>query len=55
VKNNAQTLETVFAGVSAGKHTIMVWRLDDNVVVQKTVAGATPIPIMYLGSSRKRR
>jgi hypothetical protein len=39
----------VFAGVSAGKHTIKLWRLDDNVVVQKIVASTMPIPITYLG------
>ena len=49
VKDNARMLETVFAGVSAGKHTIKIWRLDDNVVVQKIVASTTPIPITYLG------
>ena len=49
VKDNARMLETVFAGVSAGKHTIKIWRLDDNVVVQKIVASTTPIPLTYLG------
>jgi len=49
VKDNARKLEAVFAGVRAGKHTIKIWRLDDNVVVQKIVAGTTPIPLTYLG------
>ena len=54
VKDNARKLETVFAGVSAGKHTIKIWRLDDNVVVQKIVAGTTPIPLTYLGPVTSR-
>jgi len=49
VKDNARMLEAVFAGVGAGKHTIKIWRLDDNVVVQKIVASTTPIPLTYLG------
>ena len=53
VKDNARKLETVFAGVSAGKHTIKIWRLDDNVVLQKIVASTGPIPISYLGVPAK--
>ena len=49
VKDNARVLQTSFAGVGVGKHTLKIWRLDDNVVVQKIVASTTPIPITYLG------
>ena len=52
VKDNARMLSTVFADVSAGKHTIKIWRLDDNVVVQKIVASTRPIPITYLGPAK---
>ena len=55
VKDNARTLETVFAGVNAGKHTIKIWRLDDGVVVQKIVASTTPIPLTYLGPPGKAK
>jgi hypothetical protein len=48
VMDNARMLGAVFAGVSAGKHTIKIWRLDDNVVVQKIVASTGPIPIKTL-------
>jgi hypothetical protein len=51
VKDNGRRLDTVFAGVSAGAHTIKIWRLDDNVVMQKIVASTTPIPITYLGAT----
>jgi hypothetical protein len=53
VKDNARRLETSFAGVGAGKHTIKIWRLDDNVVVQKIVASTEPIPITYLGPAER--
>jgi len=49
VEENARVLETTFAGVPAGAHVIKVWRLDDNVVLQKLVAATAPIPITYLG------
>jgi hypothetical protein len=49
VEDNARVLETAFTGVAAGPHVIKIWRLDDNVVVQKIVAATTPIPITYLG------
>ncbi|MFO1390389.1 glycosyl hydrolase 115 family protein [Cellvibrio sp.] len=49
VENNARILETAFIGVSAGKHTIKVWRLDDNLVIQKLVASTGPIPLSFLG------
>jgi len=49
VEDNARVLQTTFARVTAGKHVIKIWRLDDNVVVQKLVAGTRAIPPSYLG------
>jgi hypothetical protein len=37
VKNNAHTVEARFDGVAAGKHVVKVWRLDDNVVLEKVI------------------
>jgi len=49
VEDNARVLQTVFPSLIAGKHSIKVWRLDDNVVLQKLVASTGPIPLTYLG------
>ncbi len=49
VEDNARVLRTTFPELGAGKHTIKVWRLDDNVVLQKLVASTGPIPLLYLG------
>ncbi|MES2581976.1 MAG: glycosyl hydrolase 115 family protein [Pseudomonadota bacterium] len=49
VEDNGRLVQTVFTGIAAGKHTIKVWRLDDNVVLQKLVASTGPIPVRYLG------
>jgi hypothetical protein len=49
VQDNARVMEAAFLDVDAGKHTIKVWRLDDNVVLTKLVAATAPIPISYLG------
>lgn len=40
VKNNAQTLEARFPDLGAGRHTLKVWRLDDNVVLEEIVVDA---------------
>ncbi len=49
VEDNARVLQASFVDVSAGKHVIKIWRLDDNVVLQKIVASTGPIPLAYLG------
>ena len=58
VQDNARMLQTTFADMSTGPHVIRIWRLDDNVVLQKLVASTQPIPLTYLGppsdSSRAR-
>ncbi len=47
VEDNARRLQTVFANTSAGKHTVKIWRLDDDVVLQKLVMSTGPIPATY--------
>jgi len=49
VEDNARLLSTAFPDIGAGKHVIKIWRLDDNVVLQKVVASTAPIPLTYLG------
>jgi hypothetical protein len=49
VEDNARILQVTFPRVAAGKHVIKLWRLDDNVVVQKLVASTRSIPPSYLG------
>ena len=47
VEDNARRLQTVFAHLSAGRHTVKVWRLDDDVVLQKLVMSTGPIAPTY--------
>ena len=49
VQDNAVVLQRGFANIEAGKHVIKVWRLDDNVVLQKVVASMGAMPPSYLG------
>ena len=43
VKDNAQTLEHTFANVAAGPHTLKIWRIDDNLILEHvTVERAAP-------------
>jgi hypothetical protein len=37
VRNNGHELEAVFGGVSYGEHTLKIWRLDDNVVIERVL------------------
>ena len=48
VEDNARMLQTVFANVSAGKHTVKIWRLDDDVVLQKLVMGTGAMPLLTI-------
>jgi hypothetical protein len=49
VQDNARVLQVSFAKVESGKHVIKIWRIDDNVVLQKIVASVDPVPPSYLG------
>jgi len=53
VSNNAHLVTTAFTGVAVGRHTIKIWRLDDDVVLQKLVLASGPIPVTYLGPNPK--
>ena len=49
VKDNIVQLSTSLGSVATGRHTIKVWRLDDNMVLEKLVLGTIPVPFSYLG------
>lgn len=49
VEDNARVLEARFPGIAAGGHLLKVWRIDDNVVLQRIVAGTGTLPRSYLG------
>jgi glycosyl hydrolase family 115 (putative glucuronidase)/glycosyl hydrolase family 115 len=38
VEDNASVLQAHFANIEPGKHVIKIWRIDDNVVLQKILA-----------------
>jgi hypothetical protein len=52
VRDNVVRLTADLGSVDKGRHTIKVWRLDDNAVLQKLVLATTPIPPSYLGPMR---
>jgi hypothetical protein len=54
VSDNAHMMVAEFPGVAAGKHTVKIWRLDDNVVLQKLVIATDPVPATYLGSPAQK-
>jgi len=49
VMSNARLLRTPFPGVAPGRHVLKIWRLDDNVVLQRIVIASGPVPTSYLG------
>jgi len=49
VEDNAITLRATFPAVAPGHHTLKLFRLDDNVVLQKLILTNGPIPVTYLG------
>jgi Gylcosyl hydrolase family 115 C-terminal domain len=49
VMNNARGLSAHFKNVRSGAHRIKVWRLDDNVVLQRVVAAVGGVTPSYLG------
>ena len=49
VKNNVHIVSAKFPAVAAGKHTLKIWRLDDNAVLQKLVLSTGALPQSYLG------
>jgi hypothetical protein len=53
VSDNAALITADFGPLAAGRHTIKVWRIDDNVVLQRLVLGPLN-PGAYLGPSLRR-
>jgi hypothetical protein len=49
VRDNVVQLSAALGHVAAGSHTIKIWRIDDNVVLQKLVLSTRPVPSSYLG------
>lgn len=49
VRNNAVRLSAEMGDLNAGRHVVKIWRLDDNVVLQKVVLATVPVPPSYLG------
>lgn len=49
VKDNAALVSARFDDVAPGKHTISIWRLDDNVVLQRIVLARGAVPESYMG------
>ncbi len=49
VEDNAIVLQSSLPDLAAGRHTLKVWRLDDNVVLQKLVLSHDAIHSPYLG------
>lgn len=40
--------------VAKGRHTIKVFRIDDNIVLEKLVLSTVPVPASYLGPGPTR-
>ncbi|TCM20554.1 glycosyl hydrolase family 115 (putative glucuronidase) [Novosphingobium sp. PhB165] len=49
VCDNVVRLSAEMGSASAGRHTVKVWRIDDNMALQKLVIGRVPVPTTYLG------
>jgi hypothetical protein len=49
VSDNVVQLSADMGSIGAGRHIVKIWRLDDNIVLQKFVLGTVPVPQSYLG------
>ncbi len=49
VRDNIVRLSAELGPLTAGRHVVKIWRLDDNVVLQKVVLATVPLPPSYLG------
>jgi hypothetical protein len=54
VEDNARVLQARFPGTPAGRHVLKVWRIDDNVVLQRLAIGTGALPEAYLGAPARR-
>ncbi len=50
VRDNGVRLSAGLGSIAVGRHTIKVWRLDDNMVLQKLVLATIAVPTSYLGA-----
>ena len=48
VRNNVIKLTARLGAAEAGRHSIKVWRIDDNVVLEKLVVSTSDVPDTYL-------
>nr|WP_286207626.1 glycosyl hydrolase 115 family protein [Hephaestia sp. MAHUQ-44] len=53
VSDNILRLSADLGSITTGKHVVKVWRIDDNVVLQKLVLSTVPLPPLYLGPPSK--
>jgi len=49
VKDNAYPLDAPVGALAAGRHTVKLWRIDDNMLVQKLALFTGTAPAGYLG------
>jgi len=49
VKDNAYPLDAPVGPLAAGRHTVKLWRIDDNMLVQKLALFTGELPARYLG------
>ncbi|MEH3120579.1 MAG: hypothetical protein PGN16_01165 [Sphingomonas phyllosphaerae] len=49
VRDNVVRLTVDIGALTAGRHTMRVSRIDDNVVLQRLVLATVPVPPSYLG------
>jgi hypothetical protein len=55
VENNAHVVTAQFPEMTAGRHVLKIWRLDDNAVLQKLVVSTGETPASYLGPEETLR
>jgi hypothetical protein len=49
VRDNVVRLTADLGNVSEGRHVVKIWRIDDNMALQKVVLSTVPVPPLYLG------
>lgn len=54
VCDNVVRLTATLGAVDAGRHALKIWRIDDNVVLQKLVLSTEALPPSYLGPVPQR-
>ncbi|RBC41873.1 hypothetical protein BRN41_14915, partial [Xanthomonas oryzae pv. oryzae] len=54
VRDNAVFVSAQMGAVARGRHTIKVFRIDDNIVLEKLVLSTVPVPASYLGPAPTR-